>query len=804
MGIFVEIRQGFRRLARTPLLAAVLILTLGIVIGAGASVAELLNRIVLHPFSYAQPDELVQLRATMPKLGIDRMAVSPTDLLDFGEIDHFERLLAVRRATFHLTGDGEPEELTGAQASGDPLALFGLEAIRGRGFSTEEISSGAQVALVGEDLWRRRYAGDPQLVGSEIRLDDQALTVIGVVPRELWYPVDAEVWTPLSLVYDDAQRGSRYLTVIARLRRADGLEPARERLASLAASLAEEHPQTNNGVGVIAVPLAQQLRSESGPTVVFAVASLVVLLLIAAATIANTLAARGAERRREMAVRVACGAGALPLARLLLIDNTLLCVLGGTLGVTLAVQGSHVLAALDPESFGNGDAGPGVASLAVAGLLISLLLATAVALILWLQTLWHNWSAALREGAQSDSLPQARLKQAFLVTQVSLCLVLLVGCGLLLVTLHNLRDVDPGFRTQDGVTFRLTPPAYRYATSPARLALFDQVLDGARKLPMLQSVGAASQLPLTGWLPTSSFRIEGRPEPDAASQLRAGLRIVSHDYFSAMGIPVMGGRSFNAGDRRGAPPVVVVNQVMASRFWPDGSALGEFLTIGGREETELYGDVVVRRVVGIVGNVRGESLSGGPEPEMYLPIHQAPPRDLYLVARTEGAPLAALSPLRELVARIDPKQPIAEVRTLDGVVAASIQQTTFQTLVLSCFGAISVLLTMLTVYGVVSHSVIRRRREVGIRMAFGAQHRNVIQMIVSRTAVLVLWGIGIGTGLTFAFMGLASSLLFGISATDPEVYVTVIVLLFALSMLASWLPARRITRVHPAEALRME
>lgn len=799
--ILAEVRQAIRRLVQSPLMTVVLVATLGIVIGAGATVGNLLDRTMIRPFTYSSPDELVQIWATMPQLGIEFMRVSPADFHDLADqAGIFDEVVATRGETLYLDRDGQPEETRGIRITADPARLFGLRPVIGRGFLDEDFEGGVRVVLIGEALWRRRFGAEPAVIGQELFVNDERATIVGVLPSELWYPVEGELWLPLRLDYEPDRRGDRYLGVVGRLAESGNLPGARQRVADLAERLAEEHPQTNTGVGMRLVTLGEQVRTEMGSTVKFATAALALLLLIAAVTVANTLTARGLERRREMAVRIACGAGTTPLIRLLLAENLVLCLLGGALGISLAIPGATLLSRVGSETLGAARPVSGALSIALAGVLVAVVLAVAVSIALWLQMVRSRWSVALREGAQTESVPQARLKQIFLITQVGLCGLLMIACGLLIATVGNLRAVDPGFTTDNGLSFRLTLPPNRYSTPASRAAFFGEVLDGLRDLSGVREVGGVSHLPLAAMGPTSTFHVEGRA-PEEAGELRAGLRIVTADYFRAMGIPVLRGRGFTGADRTG---VVLINQAMVSTFWKGRDALGDELVIGAPEEIAQYGQSIPRRIVGIVRDVRHEGLRGDAQPEMYVPIDQAPPASLYVVLRTGSEPMSLVAPAREAIARIDPRQPLTDISSLGAVVAASMRRTTVQASVLGCFAAISVVLTLLTVYAVVSHSVARRAREMGIRMAFGARRQEVVRLILSRTAVAVVVGLAIGAGSALVLMRLASSLLFGVTPAEPEVYLTVLLVLFGLSMLASWVPARRIAGLPPRTSLGLE
>jgi len=648
-------------------------------------------------------------------------------------------------------------------------------------------------------MWKGRFGSDPSLVGKTVRLDGEGYTVVGVMPAEFEFPdAESELWAPLAL---DSQapgnRGSHYLNVVARLKDNVTPEKAQAELEGIAAQLEQQHP-VNVGHSVNVFPLHDEVVGAVRPALLLLLGVVGFVLLIACANVANLLLARGASRQTEIAIRTALGAGRLRVVRQLLTESVLLAFVGGTLGLLLAIWGVDFLVALIPAGT------PRVGEIGVDRwvfgftLLVSISTGVLFGLLPALQVSKANLHDALKEGGRSPSTGssrQSRLRGTLVVVEVAAALILLVGAGLLGESFVRLRRVNPGFDSSNVLTMQLSLPQAKYREPAQQAAFIQQVLQRAEALPGVRAAGMVVGLPLGGNVASRYFQIEGRPPRPTGEGLNTNFNLASPDYFRALGIPVKSGRFFDHRDAEGTPEVVVINETMARRFWPDEDPLGKRLRIAENPW---------RTVVGVVGDVKNNGLSAETKPEMFYPLAQSPLPFMTLVVRSDTDATALASAVQREVREVDKEQPVYDVKTMEQRVAESVSSQRLTTLLVSLFAALAITLAGIGIYGVISYSVTQRTHEIGVRVALGARGADVLRLVVGQGMKLVLIGVGLGLAGALALTRLVSSFFFGVSAADPLVYAGVSLLLLAVALAACLIPARRAMKVDPMVALRYE
>ena len=811
-----DLRYTTRVQARNPGFTAVVVSTLALSIGANTAVFSLVNAALVRPPPYTEPDRLVVVWETDRKRGIDRNAVAPLNYLDWKEQNHvFEGMAALEIGEgFNLTGAGEPERIAGARVSASLFPVLGVNAHLGRTFSEAEDRTGPpRVVVLSHSLWQRRFGGSADVIGRAVRIDDRSHTVVGVMPAGFRFPEHIavrartarapDVWVPMAFFDNERRmRGNHYLGVVARLKSEVSIEQADAEMDVMAMRIAEANPAVFTGDGVLLVPLHDQLVGKSRSALLLLLGAVGFVLLIASSNIANLLLSRAALRQKEVAIRTALGAGRLRLAGQLLTESTLLAILGGALGVVLgwwsvrllpAFAGGNLMlpdlvgAALDPRVLGF--------SLGVT-LLAGVLFGLAPAL----SVLKGDLAEPLKEGGRSaaGSVRWSRSRKFFVVSQVALALVLLAGAGLMIRTLVRLLGEDPGFHRENLLTVKVWLPVTKYPYDAERFSFYRNLFDRVQRLPGVSSAGAINILPIDGGSLPYNFIIEGNPPPPPGGEMGAQVRAVTPSYFRAMGIPLRSGRLLTERDTRDRPPVIMINEAMARRYWPTENPIGE--------QVALVDAVSSRKlqVVGIVGDVTQFGLGVSPEPEMYVSYFQEPRRFMNVVVRSSADPDVLASAIRREIRVVDPEQPVFDVRTMEQVLADSIWRRRLIMLLLGAFASAALILSALGVYGVLSNSVNQRQGELGIRMALGATQDDVRRLVIRQGLNPVLAGVAIGVTSALALTRFMSSLLYGVSATDPVTLVVVSGLLTAVALLASYIPARRATKVDPMVALRYE
>jgi predicted permease len=818
-----DLRYGGRTLRRSPGFTAVAAITLALGIGANTAIFSVINAVLLRPLPYRDPQQLLRVWETAPRgrMNANRTSVSPVNFLSWSqEKDLFEDVTATTSGlnqTLTLTGVDSPAKLMCDRVTGSFFRLLGVEPVLGRTFAPEEEQPGHdQVVLLSHDLWQTLFGADPQILGRPLTLDNTSYRVIGALPPGFRSPdrVNSRegmfLVRPLTFDADQAtDRGEHFLTVVARLKRGVTLAQAQAKLDSIARNLERQYPETNQGWGVRLVPLQDDLVQEVRRALLVLAGAIGLVLLISCVNVANLLLARAATQTKEMAIRAALGAGRSRLIRQLLTQSLLLALLGGTLGVVLAFWGTEALLVIAPTNIPRLQ--ESTVDLTVLG--FTLLASVLAGLIFGLVPAWQisrtDLQGSLKESGRTKagSLSAGWLRRGLVITEVALALVLAIGAGLLIQTFRVIQSIEPGYRAENVLAMNIAPPPSKYRDRFERAAYFQQVIERVEALPGVLSAGVVTDFPLGG-SGGGTFLIEGRTPPADFRQWDAEFRAVSPGYFRTMGIPLLRGRSLTPQDAEKALPVAVINRTMARRFWPGESPLG------ARLRRARPADAPWVTIVGIIGDVRHRGPTYEPFPEVYLsylqpfaqpfsPALRFPfPREL--VVRADSDPWALVPALQRSVWAVDKDQPISQVRTLEQLHSRSIAPQRFHMLLLSLFGAIGTILASVGIYGVLSYTITARLHEIGIRMALGAQRKQILSLVVGEGMVLATLGIGIGLAGAFGVTRVLSSLLFGVTPTDPATFVGVPALLLGVALAACCIPAWKATRVDPLIALRCE
>jgi putative ABC transport system permease protein len=800
-----DLRYAGRTLLRSPGFTAIALLTLALGIGANSAVFSVVRAVLLRPLPYPAPERLVRVY-TIGREG-DLSVFSPANFRDARTANRsLEHMSFATRAGLNLTGRGDAIQLDAARVGQDFFQTLGVRPLLGRWLLPEENEPGRdRVVVLSHALWQQRFGGDAAIVGRTVRLDGEPYEVVGVMPEGFSYPEGREAWVPME--YDasflgEQNRGSYFLPAFGRLKPGVSAEAAATELAAIGRRLEQEHPETNTGWKMTVVPLREAMVGEVRPALLVLLGAVGLVLLIACANVANLLLARATAREGEMAVRAALGASRARMVRQLLTESLLLGTVGGGLGLLLALWGAHWLLELRPRGIPRLD-GVGVDATVVAFTAgVAVITGLLFGVIPALQSTRAGLSGALKEGGRGalGRRGSARVRDALVVAEMALALVLLAGAGLLVRSFVTLRSVDPGFRGESVLTFGIQLPDAAYDTEQKRVEFHDRLVERLEALPGARSAAVVSVIPLGNRASWQSFEVAGREPAEHGNEPVLQVLAATPDYHRTLSIPLLAGRGLVPEDRSGAPRVAVLNESAVRRFFPDANPIGARITFD-----DLAADSVTWwEVVGVVGDVRQMSLEEGENPAVYLPEAQVGESVVDVVVRTAVPPMALAGPVKQAVAALDPNVPVSGLRPLQDAVARSVSQPRFYMTLLSIFAAVALALATIGIFGVVRYAVAQRTREIGIRMALGADSRSVIRLVVG--GALTLAGAGVGLGVLGALAGtrLLSSLLYGVSPTDPLTFVAVGALLFAAALLASLLPARRATRLDPNVALRAE
>jgi predicted permease len=802
-----DIRFGLRQLAKNPGFTLAAVITLALGIGANTAIFSVVNGVLLRPLPYKDPEQLVFIHESAPNF--PEMSVSIPNYLDWRERQQsFTDMGAFRSDAFDLTGVDVPERLNARMVSASLLPLLGIQPALGRHFLPEEDTlGGPPVLMLTHALWVRRFGKDPNILGRSLTLNGTPFTVVGVLPEGFRFYAERDIFVPLARSAPKLfeQRGNHPgLYAIGRLKPGMTLAQAQADLTAIGLALQESYLQQMGKALPKAQLLHETLVEDLRPSLVALMAAVFFVLLIAAINVANLLLARGTVRQRELVIRAALGAGRGRLVRQMLVESSLLSLVGGGLGLLLALWGVDVLAAVRPESI------PSTASFSLdAGVLgYTLALALGVGLLLGifpaLRASQVSLVETLKDSGAGATRFRGRARDGLVVAEVALALMLLVGAGLLMRTFVQLKSLDLGFKSEGLLTLRMSAPQSRFPGADALRAFPSQVLERLQSAPGVSSATYSTGLPLSGFSETS-FKIAGQPEVGLSELPLAAFFVTAPNYFEAMQIPLLEGRGFQPTDGKGSPLVAVVDEALARRFFPGRSALGERLS--------LNGDAIQAEIVGVAKHVTAYG-PGDEEPapvQFYLPFQQAPDefvlaagRRLQVAVRGERDAVALVPLVRQEFKTLDPDQALADLKPMEQLVAEELEERQFVLGLVALFAALALVLASIGIYGVMSYTVAQRTREMGIRIALGAQGGDVLRLVVGHGLRLAAIGVGVGALGSMALTQLLGSLLAGVSATDPVTFAATALVLAGVATVASWVPAQRAVRVDPARILRAD
>jgi putative ABC transport system permease protein len=806
-----DIRYGIRTLGKNPGFTIVAVMTLALGIGANTAIFSVVQNVLLRPLPYPEPDKLVEIWNTYPPQ-VPRGGLSPGDYADWKQQNQsFSDMGAYVRISqgFNLTGEGEPQRVLASYASAGLFPMLGAHVVAGRSFVPEEDRAGsAPVVILGHRLWLSRFGGDPRVVGRTIALDNQRYTVVGVLPVGFQLLRWPDLWMPIGQFNDDLTEHVHHaFDAVARRKPGVSLEQARDEINRLNQQEATKYPNEHKNFGVLVENLQDPSAAQLRNTLLVLFGAVGLVLLIACANIVNLLLVRNAAREREVALRTALGASPWRLIRQLLTESTLLSLAGGALGLFLAIAGLKALLAFVPADLAVlQDSGLNRAVL-VFTVAVCLAAGIACGLLPAIRTLKTNLAGVLKQGNKGASAAgHHRTHNVLVVSEIAMALIPLIAAGLLLRSFQHLLEVDPGFRMDHILTMEIQQPAlsfvqYNQLSQEEQIKLgqnqarqFEQVAAQIRALPGVNEAGGIDDLPLSNeFRQASRFVIEGQPVPAAGARPIVQFRTVSLNYFSSLAIPLRAGRFFTEDDLKQLN--AVINETMARRFWPQGDALGKRINLCSLDPKPCWSTII-----GIAGNVHQFGLDAEPTFDVYFVGGWTP----YLVVRTASDPLAIVAAVRDVIHKADPNLPVTHVITMDGLLSDSVSPRRFSAALIGIFAALALLLAAVGIYGVMSYTVGQRTQEIGVRMALGAQVDHVRGMILGQTLKLTLLGVGIGLAGSFVVARFLASLLFGIGTYDPITFLGVALLLTAVALAASYIPARRAMRVDPIVALRYE
>jgi putative ABC transport system permease protein len=799
-----DLRYALRTLLRSPGFTVVAVLTLALGIGANTAIFSVVNAVLLHPLPFRDADRVAMVWLDNPPLGIRQDITSYPAFSDWREQNRvFSDMAAFRPHEANLTGEFEPERIARTAVTASFFSVLGVAPVQGRGFTTEEEQQGNDgVAVLGHGLWQRRFGGDPGMVGRTVQMNEQEFTVVGIAPPGFDFPVESDVWIPLAPGEEIREaRGAFWLYTIGRLQPGVTIDAAQREMSGIAARLGEEY-EVLSPYGVYVQPVRDYLVGDVRSALLVLLGAVAFLLLIASANVANLLLARASAREREIAVRTALGAGRRRIAAQLLTESGVLALAGGALGLLFAFGGVRLLKVLSPTDLPRIELIQVDATVLGFTFLLALLTGIAFGLVPSLQLSGTDLAGSLREGGRgmAGSRRSRKTRKALVVGEVALALVLLIGAGLLIQSFSRLRSVDPGFQPENVLTVRLALGGSQY-NEPARvIGFYDQLLGRVEEMPGVSSAAAASDILLPELATSATVTIEGRATSAAEEAMEVPIDAVTPGFFRTFGTPLLRGRDFEPMDAEDSPRVAIINETMARRYWPDTDPIGKRFRYGSGEDNQSPW----RTVVGVVADARRSGLEQEARPSTFLPHRQRPSSSMTLLLRTTADPLSLVSALRREVREIDPNLPVAEIATLESLLSERLAQRRFNTVLLGVFSVLALLLASVGIYGVIAYTVSQSTREIGIRMALGARSGNVLRLVLGQVVVLLMLGIAVGVAGALALSRTLSGMLYGMSATDPGTYLGIAAFLAAVALLASYLPARRASRVDPIIAMRAE
>lgn len=809
MNTLHDIRYAFRMLLKRPGFTLVVVLTLALGIGANTTIFSAIDAVLLSPLPYKDPDRLVVVWETNRQLGPemwDRNEVAIGNFLDWRSRNQvFDQLESLFYTDMNLTGVGDPQRIKSCVVTTNFFQVLGVQPMLGRSFLPEEEKPGSPfTVIISHELWQRLSGSDRSFINKSLTLNGHQVEVIGVMPPafELQFPTSMHVdmWVPMVIGEGDLDRSTNFLYALARLKQDVSREQAQTEMSLIASQLQQQYPETNAERGVRVVPLHKQLVGNVESYLYMLFAAVGFVLLIACANVAGLLLARVTARHREVAIRMAVGASRWRLMRQLLTESVILSALSGLLGLLFAYGGIKLLVTLTPSE---------VPRLHEIGLHVPVFLWTlAISIVTGLlfglapaiQASKPDLNKALKESSARNpgSFQGSGLRNLLVVSEVAVALLLLVGAGLMTKSFFRLQQVDPGFDATNVLSMNIALPTQKYRRQQVNI-FYDQLIERVGNLPGVKSVAGIDPLPLSNSNVSNPVLVEGAPVVALADRPSVGVRVVTPGYFQTMSIPILKGRSFTEHDRDNTPNVIIVNEALASRFWPNGDAIGKRL---GFEEDP--GKQVWREIVGVVGNVRHKALEIEVMPETYFPYQQYPSNFMSLVVHTASDPVSMVPAIRNQVLSVDKDQPVSDIMTMEQRLAKSVASSRFVMLLLGAFSVLALGLAAVGIYGVMAYLVTQRTQEIGVRMALGAQKRDVLKLVVAKGMALAIIGTAIGLVASLVLTRLMRSLLFGVTPTDWFTFVIASMLLLTVALLACYIPARRATKLDPLIALRYE
>jgi putative ABC transport system permease protein len=807
--LLADIRFGVRMLLKSPMMTLIALLALTLGIGANTAIFSVVNAVLLRTFPYTDAERLVLVWEKRQGGRTDQNVINLGNFSDWKDQNQvFGDMAVFFDRSFNLTGDGEPEEVTGQYGTTNLFAVLGTNPVLGRTFLTDDGRDGQpRVVVISYGLWQRRYGGDRQVVGRQIVVNEQPNTIVGVMPANFGWHIQkgtqaskpADIWVPFQITNDLRRRRGRFASAVARLNPGVSMGQAQREMDTIGVRLMQQYPEFNTNWGVNVVPLRTQVTGEIRRPLLILLGAVGFVLLIACANVANLLLARASSRRKEIAVRAGLGASRWRIARQLLTESVMLSLTGGLIGVLVAWWGTKALVALSPPALI--DLNRVSVSLPVLAFTLGLSLVTGIVfgLVPALEATRFDLQGSLKEGGKNvgGSSGSHRVRSLFVVTQVALALVLLVGAGLLVKSLNRLQAVDPGFNPNNLLTVRLNLLQGKYDTDQKRIDFFKQALEQMKAIPGVDAAGAINTPPFTGLYSGTAVDVNGEKLPPD-KELKTGVCVTDANYFQTMQIPLKRGRLFTAQEATEMRHVVVVNESFVQKNLGGQEPLGKRLTIYMKEEN------VPTEIIGVVADHKHLGLDVAVEPVVYWPHPELVYPGMTLMLRTRGDANVLASAARNVVHALDPQQPIGEVSTMKSLLATSVARSRFSAWLLTVFSFVALVMAAVGIYGVMSYSVLQRTHEIGVRMALGAQRFDVLRLVVKKGIVLGAVGVVVGLAASFGLTRLISTLLFEVTATDAVTFVLVSVGLFMVALFACYVPAWRATRVDPLKALRYE
>src|SRR4051812_19360306 len=801
--LVADLRYSLRLLRKSPAFTAIAVATLALGIGANTAIFSAVDAVLIRPLPYTDPDRVVLVWEENLPANFPRNTPAPANFADWARMSRsFAGLAATRSGSASLTGDGVPEQIRGRRVTANFFDVLGVRPAIGRTFTAEEDRTAAPVVVISDGLWKRRYGADRRVVGRTILMNDNRYAIVGVMPRGFVFR-DREIdyWAPIALGPQASARNSHFLNVVGRLAPGVTLAAASDDMRRVAKTLEQQYPGSNTGIGAVVVPVKEDALGNTRLELLVLMGAAAAVLLIACANLASLLLSRAVGRRGELAVRAALGASRGRLVRQMILEAATIAMAGGAIGLALAPAGTAVMAQLTPRGVAPLPSSVLDLRLLAFTLAVSVFTSVAFSIVPALQASRVSLQDALQQSARSAVGGRGRFtRDALVVMQVAAALVLLVGAGLMLRTLANLRAIDIGFSPDRMLTVGTTLPATRYADPQKRLSFYTRVTREAAALPGVEGAAYVSNAPFTSRGDTTSFAVEGGAPPKPGEPQDALYRVGTPGYLATIAAQPTEGRLIDERDVAGAPRVVVINETLARRHFPGASALGHVLHVGSPDTPGFT-------IVGVVKDVRESGYETAMKPGVYLSFAQTPSTwalPEILIVRTKGRPEDLAEPLRRIVAAADPDQPIGAVRTMNDILDLDVADRHQQMVLLGGFAGLALLLASIGLYGVLSYGVLQRSRELGLRMALGATSASVMRIVVRRGLMLTAAGLVIGLTLAFALTRTLQNLLYGVAAADPATFAAVAGLLGVIALAACYLPARRASRLDPIVVLRAE